>query len=147
MITENKIDSSKNSLKHNLLFQVILPLILGTCIYIFFRPTQTVAESFLSWNFVPLFDLNKYWLGRVILGSLPDFLWLFSLLTLVRMIWVTKENIPLVLTIILYITPILSEVLQYFKVISGTGDLFDVLAYLIAISIFHNNFSTKNQIQ
>lgn len=131
-----------------MLKQVFLPLFFGVCIYLFFRPNQTLAENFMNWNLQTTFSFNKYWISTVFLGSLPDFLWLFSLLSLMRIIWGAYENIPLVLKTLLYTVPIFSEFLQFMDVIPGTGDVFDVLAYLLAIIIFQNKFFyNQNQTQ
>jgi hypothetical protein len=135
----------KRELILNIIKKVVLPLFLGVAIYLFLRPNETIAESYFNWHLQPIFDYNKYWISKIIFGSLPDFLWLLALLNLMAIIWDSKDNIPILLKIILFTFPIISEILQFFHIISGTGDFFDILAYLIAIIIFTNFFKPKTK--
>lgn len=131
----SQIISQKNSLIISLTKQVFLPLIIGVFIYLFFRPNQTIGESYINWNIEPIYNFNNSVIGNILVGSLPDFLWLLSLLGLMNIIW--DSNIPFILKALLYSLPIFTELLQYLKIITGTGDFYDIAAYLLAIFIFN----------
>lgn len=112
---------------------VILPLVLGIMIYLFIRPNPTIAENIINWKYQPSTQLYEYTLIKILAGSLPDFFWLYAFLSMLYFIWGGYKNIPFYLLFITYSLPILTEILQYFNIIFGTGDFFDILAYIIAI--------------
>ena len=78
-------------------------------------------------------------------GSLPDFFWLYALLSLqTGIIWNGIQNTPLSIFIILYTIPIGTELMQYYHIIDGTGDKADIVAYLLAIILHY--FIHKNKV-
>lgn len=122
---------------------VIIPLLLGSSIYFLARPNQTFAENLFGWRYNFFHSEQKSWILNIILGSLPDFLWMYSLLYLLVFIWGGLKKIPLFIKLFFYTVPIITEFLQYFKIIFGTADIFDIIAYITAISIFEINYLPK----
>ncbi len=106
---------------------------LGILIYLFVRPNPTIAENFINWNYQPSTQLYEYTFIKILAGSLPDFFWLYSFLSILCFIWGGYKKIPFFLIFIIYSLPIFTEFLQFFNFIFGTCDFFDILAYIIAI--------------
>ena len=136
MLLKSQVNTQKVNLLNSIIIYILLPLFLGTSVYLFLRVDQTFGENLIKWNYQPTLSILNYSWFIILVGSLPDFLWLFALLNLFCFIWEEVEKIPTFFKILLYTLPILSEVFQYFNIIQGTGDYFDILAYLLAIYIF-----------
>ncbi len=130
-------------------FHVFFPLLLGGCIYLFFRETSLL---FFSWFKDTLFsdflikirhiinpnDVAYYnWSTQI----LPDGLWCYSYSFLFFSILNKKIRwnnflfflIPLIISISI-------EYLQYFDIIIGTFDLYDIFAYILAVFLSLLNF-------
>lgn len=70
-------------------------------------------------------------------NSMPAGLWLFSYMLIIDSIWEKKQNYAYML--FLYALPvlaILSEVMQFLGILSGTFDFMDVICYTSAILFF-----------
>lgn len=139
--THKTISLHRNRLFIALCMQVLLPLILGLSIYLFLRPGQTIAENFICWNYEANYSFLSTSLTKIVTGSLPDFLWLYSMLNLLSLIWV-PYIIPPQIKFAFYFLPIVTELLQHYHLIFGTADYLDVIAYLIAI-YFHYSQNKK----
>lgn len=74
---------------------------------------------------------------------LPDGLWAYSLFSSMLIIWDRQINI--FWSIIIFIIFILFEVLQYFHVIKGTGDILDIVTYFLfsLLSLLVNHLLIK----
>ncbi|MCZ2297942.1 MAG: hypothetical protein LC134_00525 [Chitinophagales bacterium] len=114
----------------------VFPLAIGSLVYLLLRTEPTIAEKFIGWNFNAL-NIGSSKILSFIIGSLPDFCWLYALLFLQTAIWKGTGKIPLSLIIALYVIPILTELFQYLHIISGTGDIIDIIAYLLAITLHY----------
>lgn len=121
-----------------LLLHVLLPLLAGIGIYLFLRPGNTIAETVIGWRFSSegIVQLSPAWNG--ITGALPDFCWLYALISLQAFIWGGIRNVPMLLLACLFVFPVLSEFFQYMQWIAGTGDWLDVFAYGIAIIVSYS---------
>lgn len=64
---------------------------------------------------------------------LPDALWSCSLSLAILKLWSWRLNVYNIGVIIF--TPILFELLQYINVFEGTGDILDVVVYLLSIFV------------
>ena len=106
-------------------------LLLGLVIYLLFRPNTYISRFILK--FLPL-DLSeiltmintpffKFYMG--------DYLWAFSLSCWLRFIFNDRSKNALSVAIVA-IAGALYEMMQYFGIISGTGDILDCLLYLLA---------------
>lgn len=116
---------------------VVLPLLIGGLIYLFIRPGATIGEAIIGWNFSPPESLSSNRFIKILWGSLPDYCWLYALLSMQTIIWGSRKKVPATILIILCIFPILTEVLQKYHLLKGTGDWFDVIAYVLAIISFY----------
>lgn len=121
----------------------VMMLICGCFIYLFFRSKSlniykwcsalglsmvidTVRHSVYDWN---ISEFVRY--------SLPDGLYCASYILIMDAIWYKKNSIAK--SLIISIIPIFttsSEILQYWGLVKGTFDLYDLLCYLIPPSIY-----------
>lgn len=67
---------------------------------------------------------------------LPDALWYMSLLLLQTYFLVGKGLLNRLLIIIAIILPFLLEIFQYFEIISGTFDWYDILTYCLTLIFY-----------
>ncbi|HNU34441.1 MAG TPA: hypothetical protein PKN75_12715 [Bacteroidia bacterium] len=114
-----------------LLVFVILPLIVGVAIYSFLRTGYYKAPAFLIYN-------------------APDALWLFSLCNLLSLIWRAQWRTYALWCGIVTVLSLVTEYLQCKGIITGTGDIWDCVAYILActtsIAIYCHLHSPSNNI-
>lgn len=125
-------------------FHVFFPLLFGTCIYIFFRKASILGFDQLVGTNLLNSDIASSRLSTILIGSVPDFCWMYALLTFqTKIIWGSLKKIPVVLLTIICVAPIFSEYLQSKKLIPGTSDWADVVAYIFAIllNIFNQQYN------
>lgn len=119
---------------NSFLIHVISPLFLGSFIYIYFRQENAIAFERIKviLGIQPAVSSNQ--IIQFLVNSLPDFCWLYALLSLqIGIIWGGIKKMPTILIVIMYIFPILTEMMQHVHIIRGTADWGDVIAYLLAI--------------
>lgn len=130
----------------DIILLVVLPVFLGGIIYIVFR-----SEKLIMFKWFETFGLNElinilrqnsvYNLPDWIKYNLPDALWLFSLTSILIIIWkreINKTNFIYVLLPL--IIGICWEFGQYLGIIQGTFDIKDLVFYIAASFIaFQNN--------
>lgn len=68
--------------------------------------------------------------------NLPDGLWLFSFLLFMEAIWSEEKRYKWIFCITIISFAFGLEVLQYYGLFPGTGDIVDVLFYLAAIMLY-----------
>lgn len=122
------------AISHRLLYQfairVTLPLVIGFSIYVFFRKG---SYQFQSWLGLPSFHFC-FTLPDFILFQLPDGLWLYSYTNLMLLIWNNSFSTFSKLWIWSgFIIALSFEVLQFFKLYTGTYSTLDVITYIIAM--------------
>jgi hypothetical protein len=105
------------------ILHTIVPVILGCIIYI---------------------TGDAHVLPMLLQNHLADGLWAYAFLSCILIIWDRKSNLAwIVLTIVF---SILFELFQYWHLVAGTGDLWDVVVYLLffllALQINQNPFYT-----
>ena len=146
-------------MKTQIIIGHFLTVLLGGLIYIAFRQdTLKMFNWFDSINLsavisklrlftLPLSDYLPNWF----LYSLPDGLWLFSYLSVLLVVWdnvISKHNIHWLLLV--SVVAIFSEIGQFFKIVPGTFDIFDLIFYLggtvLPILIFTNSKTIKSKI-
>lgn len=119
------------------LLHVIIPIVMGVAIYALFRGIYLLDPTT---KIFPVFPSSSApdWL----LYNLPDGLWLYSLLSVMIIIWRDVFTKHFLFWIILAsLISLVSEIFQAIGIIPGTFDWWDILAYLIAITLFGiNNF-------
>jgi hypothetical protein len=136
---------------------VIIPLILGVCIYVIFRNKNL---RFFNWfKKISIYDYintirlitNPYkgFIPDWFYNSLPDGLWVYSFTSFYLIIWdreIEKMKYWLLLPLIF---GCLVELAQKAKIFEGTYDpidlLFGVLAFIISINI--NKFKNETKIK
>ncbi len=135
-----------------------LGLAVGTSIYLFARPKECLVLSLLDFlglgkeisliraTTIPISKSIPNWLRF----SLPDGLWVLSYTCLICYIWdfnLNRRNI--FWFALLPILAVGSEIMQSFRIISGTFDYFDIVAYivgfLVPFIIFNINFKISNE--
>ncbi len=127
-----------HSVGKQIFVKVFLPLLLGYFIYLIWGQEDIFIVS-KSLKFDALFQLKSA-LFRVpipdlVIYQLPDALWLFSFLHLLKIIWVDENYEKLILLIGLFLA-LGHEFGQYFQVFSGTFDWLDVAFYTLASFLF-----------
>lgn len=136
---------------------IFIPLFFGGIIYILFR-----TESLLMFKWFRFLNLEnhifstrkifKIELPDWFVYNLPDGLWIFSYSLLMLSIWNFKLNIHSVFWIFLMpFIAIISEILQFFKIIPGTYDIWDLNFYILGTLLplilnrkLIDNLNTKN---
>lgn len=116
-----------------------LSLLTGCLIYLFFRQGVVAVNWIGNPEWLKSLDAGVKYDGNVptylLLYCLPDALWYFSMLILQFQFYdksVLFCKILLCLTIAL---PFVIEIMQFFKMIRGTFDKFDIVFYLITLLI------------
>jgi hypothetical protein len=107
------------------LLPVYLPLLVGVLLYVFGRSIQPMFTS--------IFSLETTHFIIPFSGWLPDYLWCFSLLAMLSLIWNGWKNIPALWIVSVMIMITSTEYFQYKHWIVGTGDWYDVVAYQLAL--------------
>lgn len=118
---------------------VLVPIIIGTLIYIFFRPDSLLINKLtkmvFSENFFQKASFNfgqENLVLNLIIYSGTDALWVFSYTFLILIIWdfeIKRQNLFwLIMGLLL---GLISEIGQFFHFIVGTFDLFDLIFYVI----------------
>ena len=70
--------------------------------------------------------------------NLPDALWLFAYLLIIETIWTDKERLYKNIFIYGMVSlAIFAELLQYYQIISGSADWWDVFSYLMTLLTFY----------
>ena len=132
----------RNKKIKDLILLVAFPLLIGTLIYVLFRSNSILFNSWIkdSGFFTYLLKTrlliqnSNLTLNRYLVYNLPDGLWLFSWLNFLLIIWEFEINKTSRLVIIAsFLAAISSELLQGLGFLSGTYDIFDLFAYVLAI--------------
>ncbi|PIQ10427.1 MAG: hypothetical protein COW71_02830 [Ignavibacteriales bacterium CG18_big_fil_WC_8_21_14_2_50_31_20] len=121
-----------------IIIQIILPIVIGITIYVFFRePTKYILNSwfkneYLNTNYHVLAKFSPSWIKY----NLPDALWGYALISSMIIIWNKRQRNELLFWIIFsFVIGIAFEFLQFFKIIWGTFDLKDVVSIVLGMSI------------
>lgn len=129
------------------LFWGVTFLIFGCAIYLLFRSKSLNIYRWCSSlgisEIVDNIRLNVYdWnIGDVIRYSLPDGLYCAAYILFIDAIWHNDDGLQkdAIISFIPFVT-ICNEVLQYFGVVWGTFDIYDLLCYTLPLLIY---FSVK----
>jgi hypothetical protein len=100
---------------------MILPLFIGTAVY--------VLKKIIS-------------LHPIIVNYLPDGLWAYALQSCILIIWNRKINWMWTIALLIFCAGF--EILQKTRLLSGTGDIYDFLVYVIFMAtalLFNNTFN------
>ena len=112
----------------------IASLLLGTAIYVLFRENTYFSKLVLTKIDITQIKQNLLFLDNAFVKYyFPDFLWAFSLNCLLHAIYLPNVKGSVKCSLIAFLTGVLYEVFQCLNIVSGTGDLVDVLLYLLAV--------------
>ena len=111
-------------------------LMIGTGIYFIFRTPIRVFEmlGITQYQIVVLETQNSFNYFLVYCSS--DALWYMSLLLLQTFFLAGKGFVNRLLIIIAIILPFLLEMFQYFNIMCGTFDWYDILTYCLTLILF-----------
>jgi hypothetical protein len=106
----------------DLLFNVIIPFLLGTLVY--FASSFSLLQDVLS-------------------NHLPDGLWAYAFISSLLIIWDRQAGAFWIS--IAFLVATCFEMLQYYHIIDGTGDVYDIAIYYLFFGIallLNNSFKT-----
>ena len=111
-------------------------LMIGTGIYFIFRTPIRVFEmlGITQYQIVVLETQNSFNYFLVFCSS--DALWYMSLLLLQTFFLAGKGLVNRLLIVIAIILPFLLEMFQYFNIMCGTFDWYDILTYCLTLILF-----------
>lgn len=111
-------------------------LMIGTGIYFIFRIPIRVFEmlGITQYQIVVLKTQNPF--NYFLVYCFSDALWYMSLLLLQTYFLIGKGFLNRLLIIIAIMLPFLLEVFQYFDIMSGTFDWYDILTYCLTLILF-----------
>lgn len=133
----------KLSYRHIVLFSLSLSCLLtGSLIYFLFRP-NTIFLNLLSLRSLNLYRLDKSSIKEFIINYGADILWCFSLY-LITIALYEKRYLKYSGKVVLLFLPFLTEVAQYFKILPGTFDWYDMLTYALVFCIFSGIIPSLN---
>lgn len=125
----------KQGVKCHLLGAVLL-LITGTGIYFFFR---TPIIAFTQFHIAPDEYISSNTNNPLVYFAvfcLPDALWYMSLLLIQTIFLKEKGWLNRLLVAIAVSLPFLLEIFQYYGLMKGTFDWYDVMSYLFTLILF-----------
>ena len=122
-----------------IVFHIITPIFFGGLIYISFRDSS--LRLFNWFDFIGLHN-PIYWIRNSIHSmkiyipswvyfSLPDGLWIYSFTAATIIYWKNDFQKTKLYLIILFMIVVLLELLQAFKILSGTFDILDLISMLL----------------
>lgn len=134
------------SLKFKKLFKILLfltPLFFGGLIYIFWGAKKLLANQFLTDYMGPSFlALRNYTLAyrelipSFILYNFPDFCWVFSYTLIMIEIWNEESHCEGQIWVsFAFILAAGGEIGQFLNFVPGTFDKFDLLAFILGLTI------------
>jgi len=98
--------------RSDILLNVCLPLLLGLFIY---------------WS------ANSLFISALIRNYLPDGLWAYAFISGILLIW--DRVVHMTWIILVFLTAIGYELLQYLHAVPGTGDIKDIITYFLFFTI------------
>lgn len=81
-----------------LLLHILLPLLTGLAFYLFIRKEDSLFERWINWSTAITLELPS-----ILTGVLPDFLWSYSLLSFLQLVWGSCKRVPALLQWLIYI--------------------------------------------
>lgn len=115
-------------------FLSLLFLLLGACIYIFFRQDTYFVQQ-LPFEFDLQFHPTTY-IEYFLVYCLPDGLWYASLL-LMQTILLSNTLLSKIILIMAVLCPFILELGQFAGILYGTYDTFDILTYFTVLLILY----------
>ena len=110
-----------------------IALLLGGAIYIFLRPSTYIARLIPEYSWLKTLreQLQWQWLN-FLRFYFADYLWAFSLCCGLHLLFQPKRIGSFLCAGITATYGAVLEFLQFFNIISGTGDVWDILMFILA---------------
>ena len=112
----------------------VISLVIGTAIYILFRGSDLLVWIVLDKpEFLYMRKISTAEKGvflSVFMGSAPDFLWLLSGIFALRGMWIFEPKVQMLYITLFCFIAVILEAGQYFGIIPGTFDFFDLFTML-----------------
>lgn len=126
-------------LKKRIILSMIsaVSLTFGLILYLVLRK-DTYFHGWLPQAFCNLIysDVERNFITDFLRYYLPDFLWAFSFSSALTAVTIPLSNKHLFFnSLVVFIVGAAYEALQYFEIVGGTFDLFDILMYAVAVMI------------
>lgn len=115
---------------------ILLPLIAGVMVYIFIQKNthlENVLVGIFAVDFKPL--IWSGWTYTFTICWLCDVLWAYSLTFSLWAVLCPWKNAVLFSVVLAFVAGVSFELLQFFEVMSGTFDIFDIILELMAASL------------
>ena len=110
-----------------------IALILGSIIYILFRPQTYIAQWFSNYAFIQTLQDSVFKINNDFLRFyFPDYLWGLSLSCYLHSLFHPRISGSVLCSGISILYGTLLELIQFFNIISGTGDICDILMFILA---------------
>lgn len=107
-------------------------LVLGALVYILFRPNTHIAHFFDDMSVVTQIRREVIQLSRSHFHYfVPDLLWSFALSCGIQAICEFEKSKLYICALVALSCGIVWEILQWHGIVSGTGDFWDILMYLV----------------
>jgi len=121
----------------------IVALIIGGLLYIGYRSDCLLMFDWFQnlglSNVINSFraETNGQSVYEWVRNSLPAGLWLFSYMFIIDSVWGKEKNhISMFFLYLLPTVAIVSELMQYIKILPGTFDMLDMLSYILAVLLY-----------
>ena len=124
----------KNNLDMKRLVTIMIVLISGAMVYWLFRPDIMLFKA-LGIHNSPLSIGNRF-LSMLVRNYLSDFLWALAVVNTALLL--KEKKIAAIYVYTLFVLPFASEALQFYKLIPGTFDWYDLLIYSI-VYLFYSH--------
>ena len=121
------------NLKGKSWIMILLPLFLGTIIYLLFRPPLSWFPNVFGWE-KAVIDISGMPapISVFILYHLSDVLWAISF---AEILYAINRNRRSAIAVVIAVT-VLLNIAQYFKIVKGTADILDIIYIVISLSIY-----------
>ncbi|MEY4702978.1 MAG: hypothetical protein RIR96_875 [Bacteroidota bacterium] len=126
------------------ILHIIFPIFIGVILYLVFSSTNLI---FYKWVQIEHFEnilfsirestskireLQPKW----VMSFLPDALWSYSFTSSLVICWNFYNNYKVIFLFFLpFFTGVTIEIMQFEKIIPGTADYYDIIAYLIGTKL------------
>ncbi len=134
--------------KYNFILHVIIPLILGASIYLFFRTPELIFYQWLGitdeiHSIQNKFNTNEWGFSAFLIYNIPDGLWAFSFMASLHILLSKQNTLNYLISLFACLFCIINECLPLFFNIGQTFDFKDIYAILL-FQIFYLTLKNKN---
>lgn len=122
------------SVKRYVVFYVAIPLAIGFSIYALLKSPIPILKFVFTWESAPVsLGFAPKFIASFLKFHLADMLWAFSFCAALNLV-ISKSKFVCIFVAVLIAG---LELLQYVNIISGTGDILDVLFSIFSVFLFY----------